>query len=55
MREGVIKLCAIFLMSIVIVFKARGLSQEDLIDGVKLATIHELVEWTTNSDKIITF
>ena len=39
----------------VVCAEARGLSQEDLIDGVKLATIHELVEWTTNSDKIITF
>jgi tRNA 2-thiouridine synthesizing protein D len=34
---------------------ARGLTQSDLLDGVKLATIHELVEWTANSDKVITF
>ena len=35
--------------------EARGLKQDDLIDGVKLATIHDLIEWTTNSDKVITF
>jgi len=34
---------------------ARGLAQAELIDGVKLATIHDLVEWTVNSDKVITF
>jgi tRNA 2-thiouridine synthesizing protein D len=34
---------------------ARGLTQTDLMDGVKIATIHELVEWTVNSDKVITF
>jgi tRNA 2-thiouridine synthesizing protein D len=34
---------------------ARGLSQADLIDGVKLGTIHDLVDWTINSDKVITF
>ncbi len=34
---------------------ARGLTQADLMDGVKLATIHDLVEWTNNSDKVITF
>ncbi len=35
--------------------EARGLNQTDLMDGVKLATIHELVEWTVNSDKVIVF
>jgi tRNA 2-thiouridine synthesizing protein D len=34
---------------------ARGLTQSDLYDGVKIATIHELVDWTVNSDKVITF
>jgi tRNA 2-thiouridine synthesizing protein D len=34
---------------------ARGLAQADLFDGIKVATVHELVEWTTSSDKIITF
>ena len=35
--------------------EARGLTQTDLMDGVKVATVHELVEWTVNSDKVITF
>jgi tRNA 2-thiouridine synthesizing protein D len=35
--------------------EARGLSQTDLIDGVKLATIHDLVEWTVDSDKVLVF
>ncbi len=35
--------------------EARGLVQTDLLDGVKIATVHELVEWTVNSDKIISF
>lgn len=39
----------------VVCCEARGLAQADLLDGVKIATVHELVEWTTNSDKIITF
>jgi tRNA 2-thiouridine synthesizing protein D len=34
---------------------ARGLNQADLLDGVKIATVHELVEWTVNSDKVIEF
>ena len=39
----------------VVCTEARGLSQTDLIDGVKLATIHELVDWTVNCDKVIVF
>jgi tRNA 2-thiouridine synthesizing protein D len=39
----------------VVCAEARGLTHIDLLDGVKLATIHELVEWTINSDKVITF
>lgn len=39
----------------VVCAEARGIKQEELIDGVKLATIHDLVEWTVNSDKVITF
>jgi tRNA 2-thiouridine synthesizing protein D len=35
--------------------EARGLSQADLMDNVKLATIHDLVDWTLNSDKVLTF
>lgn len=39
----------------VVCCEARGLTQADLLDNVKLATVHDLVEWTTNSDKVITF
>ncbi len=39
----------------VVCIQARGLSEQDLLPGVKAATIHELVEWTTNSDKVIVF
>ncbi len=39
----------------VVCAEARGIASTELIDGVKLATIHELVEWTANSDKVITF
>ncbi len=39
----------------VVCCEARGLTQADLFDGVKIATVHELVEWTANSDKIISF
>jgi tRNA 2-thiouridine synthesizing protein D len=39
----------------VVCAEARGLSQTDLLEGVKLATIHELVEWASNSDKVISF
>ena len=35
--------------------QARGLLESDLIDGIKLATIHDLVEWTANSDKVLSF
>jgi tRNA 2-thiouridine synthesizing protein D len=39
----------------VVCAEARGLTQADIFNGVKLATIHELVEWTAHSDKTITF
>jgi tRNA 2-thiouridine synthesizing protein D len=39
----------------VVCLEARGLTQTDLMDGVKIATVHELVEWTVNSDKVIVF
>ena len=39
----------------VVCVEARGLAQADLFDGVKIATVHELVEWTVNSDKVIVF
>ena len=35
--------------------ETRGLAQADIFDGVKIATVHELVEWTINSDKVIVF
>ena len=35
--------------------KARGLCEEDLVDGVQLATMHDLVAFTKESDKVITF
>jgi tRNA 2-thiouridine synthesizing protein D len=35
--------------------EARGITQTELFDGVKIATVHELVEWTATSDKVITF
>jgi tRNA 2-thiouridine synthesizing protein D len=39
----------------VVCAEARGLTQAELIDNVKLATIHELVEWSVDCDKVITF
>ena len=39
----------------VVCAEARGLTQADFFDGVKIATVHELVEWTTTSDKVISF
>jgi tRNA 2-thiouridine synthesizing protein D len=39
----------------VVCVDARGLNQADLFDGVKIATVHELVEWTINSEKVIVF
>ena len=39
----------------VVCAEARGLTQAELIDGVKIATVHDLVEWTVNSDKVIIF
>jgi len=39
----------------VVCAETRGIASDELIDGVKLATIHELIEWTVNSDKTLTF
>jgi tRNA 2-thiouridine synthesizing protein D len=33
----------------------RGLTDKDFLKGAKLATIHDLVEWTAKSDKVIVF
>jgi tRNA 2-thiouridine synthesizing protein D len=35
--------------------QARGLSENDLIPGVKIASINELVDWAATSDKTIVF
>ncbi|WP_456472173.1 DsrE/DsrF/TusD sulfur relay family protein [Methanocaldococcus sp.] len=35
--------------------KARGLKQEDLIEGVELATMHDLVNFVKESEKVISF
>lgn len=41
--------------SCVVCADARGLTQADLFDGIKLATVHDLIEWTLDSDKVLTF
>ena len=49
MSEGVaIKLCRTCAM-------ARGLVDLPLIDGISIATLPELAEWTLEADKVITF
>jgi tRNA 2-thiouridine synthesizing protein D len=35
--------------------KARGLSIDDFVQGVQMATMSDLVEWSTSSDKVLTF
>lgn len=35
--------------------QARGLTESDLIPDIKIASMHELVEWTATSDKTIVF
>jgi tRNA 2-thiouridine synthesizing protein D len=54
MLEDMIKGC-VEVKACIVCCDARGLTQSDLFDGIKIATIHELVEWTTSSDKVITF
>lgn len=54
MLEDLIK-GGIAVKACVVCADARGLTEVELIDGVKLATVHDLVEWTVNSDKVITF
>ncbi|MCW4017100.1 MAG: DsrE family protein [Candidatus Bathyarchaeota archaeon] len=39
----------------VVCCQARGLTEDDLLAGVKIASMHELVEWTAASDKTIVF
>lgn len=33
----------------------RGLKQEDYLQKARLATMHDLVEWVRESDRVITF
>jgi tRNA 2-thiouridine synthesizing protein D len=54
MLEDLIK-SGVEVKACVVCADARGLTQADLLDGVKLATVHDLVEWTVNSDKVLTF
>ncbi len=35
--------------------EGRGLNETELIQGVKIASMHELVEWTATSDRTIVF
>ncbi len=33
---------------------ARGISEETIVNGAKLGTMHDLVEWAAKSDQVIT-
>ena len=35
--------------------KARGVSSDETVHGVKMATMSDLVQWSIESDKVITF
>jgi tRNA 2-thiouridine synthesizing protein D len=35
--------------------KARGLSQEEIVDGAEIGTMDELVKWVDDSDKVLIF
>jgi len=35
--------------------EARGLTDKDFLTGVKLATMHDLVDWTATVDKVMVF
>ncbi len=39
----------------VVCIKARGIAESELIDGVKVVALNDLVEWTATSDKVIVF
>jgi tRNA 2-thiouridine synthesizing protein D len=54
MLEDLIKV-GVEVKACVVCAEARGVLFAELINGVKLATLHELIEWTINSDKVITF
>ena len=34
---------------------ARGLTEEQLVDGAHRSTLEELTDWTASADKVITF
>jgi tRNA 2-thiouridine synthesizing protein D len=54
MLEDLIK-TGIDVKACVVCANARGVAPTELLEGVKLATIHDLIEWTANSDKVISF
>jgi tRNA 2-thiouridine synthesizing protein D len=54
MLEDLIK-AGVEVKACIVCAEARGVTLTELLDGVKLATIHELIEWTVSSDKVITF
>jgi tRNA 2-thiouridine synthesizing protein D len=54
MLEDLVK-AGVEVKACVVCAEARGVASTELIDGIKLATIHELIEWTANSDKVISF
>ncbi|MCL2691538.1 MAG: DsrE family protein [Candidatus Bathyarchaeota archaeon] len=54
MLEELIK-AGVEVKACIVCAEARGVTVTELIDGVKLATIHELIEWTASSDKTISF
>ncbi len=48
-NEGVkVKLCSVCA-------KARGMKEEEIVDGVEMATMSDLVEWVLESDQTIFF
>jgi sulfur relay (sulfurtransferase) complex TusBCD TusD component (DsrE family) len=39
----------------VVCIKARGIAESELVSGVKVVALNDLVEWTATSDKVIVF
>jgi tRNA 2-thiouridine synthesizing protein D len=33
----------------------RGLTQEQVVEGAEISTIHDLVDWVINTDKVVVF
>ncbi|MDR2720552.1 MAG: DsrE family protein [Nitrososphaerota archaeon] len=54
MLEDLIK-AGVEVKACIVCADARGITLAELFDGVKLATIHELIAWTDSSDKVLTF